>query len=104
MSGSALRVFDTKVVAQVKALFAPTDPVAVSRALPLHLLVREAEVAAVQTPGQVVPQLGEVVLFARLTLCGRAGCAVRGHVRAGWTHGTGEGLSGDRVLALIGGN
>lgn len=67
-------------------------------------MVLIAKVVAVQTPGQVVPQLGEVVFFARRALGGRGGCTVRGHVRAGWTLGTSEGLPGGRVLAVIGGD
>lgn len=104
VSGPALWVSDTEVIGPVEALFTPTDPVACDWALLLHLLVLIAKVVAVQTSGQVVPQLGEVVVFARRALGGRGCCAVRGHVRAGWTLGTDEGLPGGRVLALIGGD
>lgn len=92
---------DTEVAAFVETLFAPADPVADWRALRLHLLIVVAEVAAVKTPGQVVPKLGEVVVLARRALGGRGGCAVRGHVRAWRTLFTKEGLSGVRVFTLI---
>lgn len=94
---------EAKVSGRVEALLTPTDPVAGGRALLLHLLVLIAEVAAVQTPGQVVPQLGEVVLPAWHTLGRRGGCAVRGHVHAWRTFGTLECLPSGRILVLIGG-
>lgn len=77
---AALRVSDTEVIAPVEALFAPTDPVADRSALLLHLLVLRAEVVAVQTPWQVVPQLREVVVSAQRALSGRGGGAIHGHV------------------------
>lgn len=93
---------EAKVRRRVEALLAPTDPVAGGRALRLHLLVLIAEVA-VQTPGQVVPQLGEEILPAWHTLGRRGGCAVRGHVHAWRTFVTEECLSSGRILVLIGG-
>lgn len=93
---------ETEVSGPVEAILTPTDPIAGGRALLLHLLVLLAEVAAVQTPGQVVPQLGELVLPAWHALGRRGGCAVRGHVRSWRTFGTEESCSGGRVLVLIG--
>lgn len=89
-------------IGRVEALLAPADPVAGGRTLLLHLLVLVADVVAVEAPGQVVPQLGEVVLLARRALGGRAGRAVRGHVLAGGTHGADEVFAGVRVLAHVG--
>lgn len=96
---------EAKVRRREEAPLTPTDPVAGGRALRLHLLVPcvIAEVAAVQTPGQVVPQLGEVILPAWHTLGGRGGCAVRGHVHAWRTFVTEECLPSGRILVLIGG-
>ncbi len=104
VSGPALRVSVTEAIAPVEALFAPTDPVALRCALPLHLLVLRAEGVAVQTPRQVVPQLRVVAASARRALGGCGGGAVRDHVHARWTHVTHDGLPGERVLALVGGN
>lgn len=95
---------DTEVVGPVEAVHTPAHPVGRRRALPLHHLVFSADVAAVQTPGQVVPELGEVLLLARLTSGGRGCRAVRGHVRAGRTLVAGERCPCDRVLALVGGD
>lgn len=75
MPGRALRVSHAEIIRRVEALLAPTDPVAGGRALLLHLLVLIADVVAVEAPGQVVPQLGEVVFPARRALGGRAGRA-----------------------------
>lgn len=100
--GRALRVSYAEFIGRVEALLAPTDPVAGGRALLLHLLVLIADVVAVEAPGQVVPQLGEVVLRARRALGGRAGRAVRGHVLAGGTHVADEGFAGGRVPAHVG--
>lgn len=104
VSGPALGVPGTEIVVPVKALFALTDSFADCWALFHHLLVFRAEGAAVQTPGQVVPQLGVVVSSARRALGGRSGGAVRGHVRTWRTHVAGEDLSGDPVRVLICGN
>ena len=93
-----------EVVFLVEALPAPTHPVGGRRALRLHLLVLGAEVVAVDTPGQVVPQLGELVGSAGRAGGGRGGGAVRGHVRAGRTLVTDEGLPGARVQVLEGGD
>lgn len=101
VSGPALGVCGTVVIVPVKAVFAPTHSVADWWALFLHLLVFSAQGAAVQTPGQVVPQLGEVVFSARCALGARGGGAARGHVRAWWTHVAGEDLSCDVVFILI---
>lgn len=87
-----------------EALFAPTDPVIGRSALRLHLLVLSAEVVAVQTLGQVVPQLGVVLVSARRAHGGRGARAVRGHMRTGWTLVTDEGFPGDRVSVLKGGS
>lgn len=103
-AASALGVSDTEVIGPVEALFTTTDPVARGWAPLLLLLVLIAKVVAVQTPGQVVPQFGEVVVFARLAQGARVGCAVRGHVRAGRTLFTMESCPSGRVLALIGGD
>lgn len=103
VSGRALRVSHAEVIGRVVALLAPTDPVVGGRALLLHLLVLIADVVAVEAPGQVVPQLREVVIPARRALGGRAGRAVRGHVLAGGTHVADEGFAGERVLAHVGG-
>lgn len=92
---------EAKVRRREEALLAPTDPVACGRTLSLHLLVLIAEVAAVQTPGQVVPQLGEVILPAWHTLGRRGGCAVRGHVHAWRTFVTEECPPSGRILVLI---
>lgn len=95
---------DTEVVGPVEAVHTPAHPVGCHCALPLHHLVVNAEVAAIQTPGQVVPELGEVFGLAPLT-SGRRGCrAVRGHVRAGRTLIADEGCPCERVAALIGGD
>lgn len=94
---------EAKVRRREEALLAPADPVAGGRALSLHLLVLGAEVAAVQTPGQVVPQLGEVILPAWHTLGRRGGCAVSGHVHAWRTFVTEECLPRGRILVLVGG-
>lgn len=102
LSGRALRVPHAEFIERVEALLAPADPVAGGRALLLHLLALIADVVAVEAPGQVVPQLGEMVLPARRAFGGRAGRAVRGHVLAGGTHIADEGLAGVRVPALVG--
>lgn len=104
VSGATLCVPDTEVISRVKTFFAPTDPVGCRGALCFHLQVTCAKVAAVQTPGQVVPQIGEVAIFARLTLCGCGGSAMSRHERARWTLGTFEDLSGYRVSVVKGGN
>lgn len=95
---------EAKVRRGEEALLTATDPVAGGRALRLHLLVLIAEVAAVQTPGQVVPQLGELILPAWHTLGRCGGCAVRGHVHAWRTLLTEECLPSERILVLIGGS
>lgn len=95
---------EAEVRGPIEALLTPTDPVAGCRALRLHLLVLIAEVAAVQTPGQVVPQPSEVVLPARHAHGRRGSRAVRGHVFAWRTLGTGEVFPGRRVLVIIGGD
>lgn len=100
----APRVSNTEVTGPVEAFFAPTDPVVSRWAFRFHFLAVSAEVVAVQTPGQVVPQLREVVTSARRTLGGRGGGAVRGHVRPWWTFVTSEGYSCHRVPVLKGGN
>lgn len=104
LSGAALIVFDADVISPVVALFASTDPVGDRWALSLHLQVILAEVVAVQAPVQVVPQLGEVLFSARHALRGSRGGAVRGHVCARWTHGTGEDLTGYRIRVLVAGD
>lgn len=103
-SGLALRVTEAEASGPIEAVLATTDSIAGGRALLLHLLVVIAEVAAVQTPGQVVPQLSELVLPAWHALGRCGGCAVRGHVRPWRTFGTEESFSGGRVLVLIGGD
>lgn len=97
-------MYEAEVRGPIEALLTPTDPVAGGRALRLHLLVLIAEVVAVQTPGQVVPQPSEVVLSARHALGRRGSRAVRGHVRAWRTFGTGEGYPGRRVLVIKSGD
>lgn len=104
MSGLALRVSDAEVIRHVEALIAPTDSVGDRGALRLHLLVLCAERAAVQTLGQVVPQIGVVLLSTRPALCGRGGGAVRHHVFARWTLGTKEDTSGGWVHVFIHGS
>lgn len=101
-SGAARGVSDTEAISPVKALLTPADPVVERSALRLHLLVRGAEVVAVQTPWKVVPQLGEMVRFARRTLSGRGGGAVSDHVSAWLTLVTCEDSPGKLVLVLIG--
>lgn len=101
-SGLALWVFEAEVRGPVEAILTPADAVAGGRALFLHLLVLIAEVVAVQTPGQVVPQLGEVVLPAWRALGRRGGCAVRDHVLPRRTFGAEEACSRGRVLVLVG--
>lgn len=103
-SGLALCVSATEVGGPVKAFFAPADPVAVRRAFLLHFLVLGAEVVAVQTPGQVVPQLRVMVTPALRALGGLGGGAVRGHVRARGTLGAGEVFPRERICVLKGGN
>lgn len=88
----------------VEALFAPTDSVAQRWALFLHLHVPIAKVVTVETPGQVVPQLGIVVFPARLALGGFGGGAVRRHVSAWWTLVAEEGFPSEMVCMLILGN
>lgn len=94
----------TEVVGPVKAFFATTDPVFHRRALCFHFLVISAEVVTIETPGQVVVQLGEVLVLARQALGLRGGGAVRSHVSARWTLLTGEDFSAVRVLVLKRGN
>lgn len=93
---------EAEAIGPIEAILTPTDPIAGGRALLLHLLVLMAETAAVQTPGQVVPQLGELVFPAWHALGWRGRCAVRGHVLSWRTFGTEESFSGGRVLVLIG--
>lgn len=104
MPGAALRVSHAEVIHHVESHFATADPVADGRALGLHLLVLCADVAAVQTPGQVVPQLGEVVASAGRAFCGRGGGAVSGQVSARRAPVAREGSACKRVLVIIGGN
>lgn len=103
-SRAALCLSVAEGVGPVEALLAPAHPVVPCRALRLHLLVLGAEDVAIQTSGQVVPQLGEVVVSTRRALGGSRGRAVRNHVRAGRTLGAGEGSPGGWVFALVGGN
>lgn len=91
---------DAEVVGRVEALLAPAHAVALGRALQLRLLVVVAGAAA-EAPGQVVPQLGVVLVPARLALGGRVGRAVRGQARARGAHVTGEGFSSGRVPTLV---
>lgn len=86
----------------IEAILTATDPIAGGRALLLHFLVLIAEVAAVQTPGQVVPQFSELVLPAWHALGRHGGCAVRDHVLSWRTFGTEESFSSGRVLVLVG--
>lgn len=102
-SGTALFVPHTGVPCQVGAVFATTDPIGCHCALRLHLLVLGAEVAAVETLGQVVPQLGEVVPSAGRAHGGRGGGAVVGYVGPGGTLVTDEDVPGEGVLILKGG-
>lgn len=90
-----------QVVGGVEARLAATHAVVPGRALQLHLLVVVADVAAVDAPGQVVPQLGVLLFRARHALGAPVGRAVRGHVRARRAHFTGEGSSGERVPTLV---
>lgn len=90
-----------EVTGGVEARLAATDAVVLGRALQLHLLVVVADVVAVDAPGQVVPQLGELLSRARHALSGPVGRAVRGHVRARGAHVTGEDFAGERVSALV---
>jgi len=103
MSGAALRVSHAKVIHPV-AIFAPTDPVVFGGALRLHLQVLSADVAAVQTSRQVVPQLGVVLTSAGHALCGRGCGAVSFHMSSRRTLITSESFIGKRVVALIRGS
>lgn len=100
-SGSAFRVSAAQVIGWVEARLASTDEVVRGRALLLHLLVLVADVVAVDTPGQVVPQLGVLLCRARHALGGSVGRAVCCHVRARGAHFTGEDSSGEQVPALV---
>ena len=93
----------TEVIHPVVALFAPTDPVAQRGTLSLHLLVMGAEVVAVQTSGQEVPQLSEVATSARRALCRRGSGTVSDHMMARFTHLASEGFPGKGILVFVGG-
>lgn len=80
MSWAAFCVSNAVVLHHVKAYFATTDSIVEWGTFSLHFLVLRAKVVAVQTPGQVVPQLCVVAALALFTLCLHGGSAVSSEV------------------------